>query len=145
MSFGLCNALAIFQSCMIAIFFNIVEKCIEVFMDDFSAFGASFDGCLSILEMVLKRCKEINLVLNWEKCHFMVQESIVLGHQILHEGIQVDKEKILVIEKLSLPTSKKGIKSFLGHAKFYRRFIKVFLKIRKPLRLLEKTFISISL
>ncbi len=80
-----------------------------------------------------------NLVLNWEKCHFMVKEGIVLGHKIFEKGIEVDKAKIEVIEKLEPPKSVKGIRSFLGHAGFYRRFIKDFSKISKPLcNLLEK-------
>ncbi|XP_022892004.1 uncharacterized protein LOC111406872 [Olea europaea var. sylvestris] len=139
MPFGLCNAPATFQRCMMAIFSDMVEKCIEVFMDDFSVFGASFDGCLNNLEIVLKRCEETNLVLNLEKCHFMVQEGIILGHRISHKRIEVDKAKIQVIEKLPSPPSVKGIMSFLGHVEFYRRFIKDFLKITKPLcSLLEK-------
>jgi len=64
----------------------------------------------------MRRCEETNLVLNWEKCHFMVREGIVLGHKISAEGIQVDKAKIEVIEKLSPPTNVKGIRSFLVHA-----------------------------
>ncbi|XP_022864670.1 uncharacterized protein LOC111384595, partial [Olea europaea var. sylvestris] len=75
----------------------------------------------------------MNLVLNWEKCHFMVQDGIVLGHKVSAKGIEVDKAKIQVIEKLPLPTSLKGVRSFLGHAGFYRRFIKDFSKITKPL------------
>ena len=58
----------------------MVEKTIEVFMDDFSVLGNSFDYCLENLRSVLVRCEETNLVLNWEKCHFMVQEGIVHGH-----------------------------------------------------------------
>ncbi|XP_020203761.1 uncharacterized protein LOC109789258 [Cajanus cajan] len=133
MPFGLCNAPATFQRCMLAIFSDLVEKCIEVFMDDFSVFGSSFDTCLDNLDTVLKRCVETNLVLNWEKCHFMVTEGIVLGHKISCRGIEVDKAKIEVIEKLPPPVNVKGIKSFLGHAGFYRRFIKDFSKIAKPL------------
>ncbi|XP_057754687.1 uncharacterized protein LOC130974001, partial [Arachis stenosperma] len=98
MPFGLCNAPATFQRCMLSIFSDMVEKFIEVFMDDFSVFGDSFNTCLHHLTLVLKRCQETNLVLNWEKCHFMVPEGIVLGH-----------------------------------AGFYRRFIKDFSKIAKPL------------
>jgi len=75
MPFGLCNALATFQRCMLAIFVDMVEKSIEVFMDDFSVFGTSFECCLKNLEMVLQRCVETNLVLNWEKCHFMVEKA----------------------------------------------------------------------
>ncbi|CAM8961152.1 unnamed protein product [Rhodiola kirilowii] len=94
MPFGLCNAPGTFQRCMMSIFSDYIEKCIEVFMDDFSIHGSSFDNCLTNLSNVLARCIETNLVLNWEKCHFMVQE---------------------------------------GHAGFYRRFIKDFSKIAKPL------------
>nr|KYP43853.1 Retrovirus-related Pol polyprotein from transposon 17.6 [Cajanus cajan] len=133
MPFGLCNAPATFQRCMLAIFADLVEKCIEVFMDDFSVFGSSYDVCLENLELVLKRCIDTNLVLNWEKCHFMVQEGIVLGHQISARGIEVDKAKVDVIEKLPPPINVKGVRSFLGHAGFYRRFIKDFSKIAKPL------------
>ena len=79
---------------MMAIFSDMVEKTIEVFMDDFSILGDSFDNCLENLRSVLIRCEEINLVLNWEKCHFMVQEGIVLRHQISTRGIEVDKAKL---------------------------------------------------
>jgi len=74
-SFGLCNAPVTFQRCMLAIFSNLVEKCIKVFVDDFSFFGPSFDSCLGNLDIMLKGCIETNLILNWEKCHFMVQVS----------------------------------------------------------------------
>ena len=78
-------------------------------MDDFSVYGKSFDGCLENLEKVLKRCQEVDLVLNWEKCHFMVREGIVLGHRILERGIEVDRAKIEVIEQLPPPTNIKAI------------------------------------
>ncbi|CAL0334640.1 unnamed protein product [Lupinus luteus] len=133
MPFGLCNAPATFQRCMLAIFSDLVEQCIEVFMDDFSVFGSSFETCLANLDIVLQRCVETNLVLNWEKCHFMVTEGVVLGHKISSRGIEVDKAKIEVIKDLPPPLNVKGIRSFLGHAGFYRRFIKDFSKIAKPL------------
>lgn len=139
MPFGLCNAPATFQRCMIAIFHDMIEESMEVFMDDFSVFGDSFKSCLVNLDKMLRRCEEANLVLNWEKCHFMVKEGIVLGHKVSGAGLEVDKSKIDVIEKLPPPTNIKGIRSFLGHADFYRRFIKDFSKITKPLtKLLEK-------
>ncbi|CAM8950971.1 unnamed protein product [Rhodiola kirilowii] len=133
MPFGLCNAPGTFQRCMMSIFCDYIEKCIEVFMDDFSIHGSSFDDCLANLSNVLARCIETNLVLNWEKCHFMVQEGIVLGHLVSKRGVEVDKAKIQVIEQLPPPKNQKGIRSFLGHAGFYRRFIKDFSKIAKPL------------
>ncbi|CAL1412644.1 unnamed protein product [Linum trigynum] len=137
--FGLCNAPATFQRCMLAIFDRLVGEIMEVFMDDFSVYGDSFSHCLHNLELVLKRCEETNLALSWEKCHFMVREGIVLGHKISKQGIEVDRAKIETISKLPPPISVKGIRSFLGHAGFYRRFIKDFSKIALPLtKLLEK-------
>nr|GEY88956.1 reverse transcriptase domain-containing protein [Tanacetum cinerariifolium] len=112
---------------------------IKVFMDDFSVFGNSFQTCLSYLEKMLKRCEDTNLCLNWENSHFMVKEGIVLGHKISKNGIEFDKAKVEVIAKLPHPTTVKGIRSFLGHVSFYRRFIQDFSKIARPMtRLLEK-------
>ncbi|GKA91441.1 reverse transcriptase domain-containing protein [Tanacetum coccineum] len=124
---------------MMAIFHDMIEETMEVFMDYFSVFGDSFSSCLSHLDKMLKRCKDINLVLNWEKCHFMVKEGIVLGHKISKSGIEVDKAKVDVIAKLPHPTFVQGIRSFLGHVGFYRRFIQDFSKIARPMtHLLEK-------
>nr|GEY12852.1 DNA-directed DNA polymerase [Tanacetum cinerariifolium] len=110
MSFTLCNAPETFQRCMMAIFHDMIEQTMEVFMDDFS-----------------------------EKSHSMVKEGIVLGHKISKKGIEVDKAKIKVISKLPHPTTIKGIRGFLGHVGFYRRFIKDFSKISRPMtHLLEK-------
>ncbi|GJR15591.1 reverse transcriptase domain-containing protein [Tanacetum coccineum] len=110
MPFGLCNAPGTFQRCMMAIFHDMIKKMMEVFMDDFS-----------------------------EKSHFMVKEGIVLGHKISKNRIEVDKAKVDVIAKLPHPTTVKGVRSFLGHAGFYRRFIKDFSKISRPMtHLLEK-------
>ncbi|GJZ17031.1 reverse transcriptase domain-containing protein, partial [Tanacetum coccineum] len=125
--------------CMMAIFHDMIEETMEVFMDDFSVFGDSFSSCLSHLDKMLKRCEDTNLVLNWEKCHFMVKEGIVLGHKISKSGIEVDKAKVDVIAKLPHSTSVKGIRSFLGHAGFYHRFIQDFSKIARPMtHILEK-------
>ncbi|GKC07023.1 DNA-directed DNA polymerase [Tanacetum coccineum] len=124
---------------MMAIFHDMIEETMEVFMDNFSVFGDYFSSCLSHLDKMLKRCEDTNLVLNWEKCHFMVKEGIVLGHKISKSGIEVDKAKVDVIDKLPHPTSVKGVRSFLGHAGFYRRFIHDFSKLARPMtHLLEK-------
>ncbi|GJZ73766.1 reverse transcriptase domain-containing protein [Tanacetum coccineum] len=103
---------------MMAIFHDMIEKTIEVFMDDFLVFGDSFSSCLANLDKMLKRCEDTKLALNWEKSHFIVKEGIVLGHKISRKGIEVDKAKV---------------------AGFYRRFIKDFSKISRPMtHLLEK-------
>ncbi|GJT56278.1 reverse transcriptase domain-containing protein [Tanacetum coccineum] len=98
-----------YGTCMMAIFYDMIEETMEVFMDDFSVFSDSFSSCLSHLDKMLKRCEETNLVINWEKCHFMVKEGIVLGHKISKSGIEVDRAKVDVIAKLPHPTSVKGV------------------------------------
>ncbi|GJZ39436.1 reverse transcriptase domain-containing protein [Tanacetum coccineum] len=106
MPFGLCNAPGTFQRCIMAIFHDMIEKTMEVFMDDFLVFG---------------------------------DKGIVLGHKISKSEIEVDREKVDVIAKLPHPTTVKGVRSFLGHAGFYRRFIQDFSKIARPMtHLLEK-------
>ena len=87
---------------MTAIFSDFCEKIVDIFMDDFSVYGTSFDDCLSNLDRVLQRCEETNIVLNWEKCHFMVNEGIVLGHKISQKGIEVDNAKVDAIEKMKI-------------------------------------------
>nr|GEW51816.1 reverse transcriptase domain-containing protein [Tanacetum cinerariifolium] len=114
--FSLCNALGTFQRCMMSIFHDMIEKTMEVFMDDFLVFGDSFSSCLTNLDKMLNRCEETNLVLNWEKCHFMCRKGIVLGHIISKSGIEVNRAKVDVIAKLPHPTTVKGVRSFLGHA-----------------------------
>nr|GFB34754.1 reverse transcriptase domain-containing protein [Tanacetum cinerariifolium] len=140
MPFGLCNAPGTFQRCMMAIFHDMIEQTMEVFIDDFLVFRNSFSTCLTNLEKkMLKRCEDTKLALNWEKSHFMVKKGIVLGHKISKKGTEVDKAKIKIISELPHPTTVKGIRSFLGHAGFYRRFIKDFSKISRPMtHLLEK-------
>ncbi|XP_062094099.1 uncharacterized protein LOC133800154 [Humulus lupulus] len=111
----------------------------RVFMDDFSVYGDSFDKCHHNLTLVLQCCIETNIVLNWGKCHFMVNQGIVLGHVISVKSIEVDKAKINLIRSLPPPTSMGEVRYFLGHAGFYRRLIKVFSKIATPLcNLLQK-------
>ena len=108
-------------------------------MDDVTIYGGSFEECLINLETVLHRCIEKNLVLNWEKCHFKVNQGIVLGHIISKKRIEVNKAKIEIISKLPSPMNVKTVRQFLGYAGFYRRYIKDFSKISKPLyKLLEK-------
>ncbi|KAK9187298.1 hypothetical protein WN944_018690 [Citrus x changshan-huyou] len=98
------------QRCMLSIFSVMVERFLEVFINDFSVFGDSFDQCLHHLTLVLQRCIEKNLVLNWEKCHFMVKQGIVLGHIISSKGIEVDKAKEFDLEF----KDKKGTKNVVA-------------------------------
>jgi len=114
---------------MMSLFSDMVERFFKIFMDDFSIYRDSFDQCLHHLELVLQCCAEKILTLNWEKYHFMVRHGIVFVHEISKKGIEVDKFKIKVIVKLPMPKYIKDIRSFLGYAGFYCRFIKDFSKI----------------
>ncbi|RDX97883.1 Retrovirus-related Pol polyprotein from transposon opus, partial [Mucuna pruriens] len=100
---------------MISIFSELLESCVEVFMDDFTMYGHSFMACLESLSIVLDRYIETNLVLNFEKCHFMVTKGIVLGYLMSNRGIEVDKAKIDIISSLSHRASVQEVHSFLGH------------------------------
>jgi hypothetical protein len=124
---------------MMVVFSEFIEEIVEVFMDDFFVYGKTFMDCLANVDKVLIRCVEVDLVLNWEKCHIMVKQGIVLGHVIFERGIEVDKAKLEMVEQLPPLTDVKPLRSFLGHAGFFRRFIKDFSKITKPLtHLLQK-------
>ena len=92
-----------------SIFSDYIEEIMEVFMDDSSVYGETFNDCLENLDKVLQRCEEKHLVLNWEKCHFMVRKGIVLGHLVSERGIEVDRGKTQVIEQLPPPTNVKGV------------------------------------
>jgi hypothetical protein len=137
--FGLCNAPTTFQRAFLAIFVDLVHDCVEVYMDDFSVHGDSFDKSLKILEKFLIRCIETNLSLSNEKCFMMLTEGVVLGHHISSSRITVDPTKIQIIVNLPEPISQKYVRSFLGYTSYYRRFIENFSKIDFPLfKLLAK-------
>ena len=104
MPFGLCNAPATFQRCMMAIFFDFCEKICEVFMDDFSIYGSSFDDCLSNLERVLQRCEDTSLVLNKEKCHFM---ALPWGINFLKEVLKLIKPRLMLLKRCHVPRTSK--------------------------------------
>ncbi|RDX88055.1 Retrovirus-related Pol polyprotein, partial [Mucuna pruriens] len=117
MSFGLFNSLSTFRRCMINILLDLLEDCMEVFMDDFTVYAKSFDKCLDNLSRVLRRCIDSNLILNFEKCHFMVTEGIILKHLVSARGIEVNKSKVHYFV-LSNPAFVQEVRSFLGHAGF---------------------------
>nr|GEV51195.1 reverse transcriptase domain-containing protein [Tanacetum cinerariifolium] len=113
MPFGLCNAPTTFQRCMLAIFHDMIKESVEVFMDDLSFFGNSFNKCLNNLHKMLQCCKDAYLLLNYVKCHFMVKEGIVLGHKVSGAGLEVDMAKIDVISQISPPTNMKEARTVL--------------------------------
>ena len=107
MPIGLCNAPATFQRCMMAIFSDFYEMICEVLMDDFSVYGSSFDDYLSNLDRVLQRCENTSLVLNWEKCHFMVNEGIVSGIKSPREVLKLTKPKLMLLKRCHVPRTSK--------------------------------------
>ena len=113
-------------------------------MDDFFIFGNDFESCLAHLTKILEVCVRKRLVLSWEKSHFMVREGVVLRHIVSGKRLEVDKDKIEVIQNLPLPGTVRDLRSFLMHISFYRRFIQDFVKVSKPLTTLlfkDKDFI----
>ena len=129
---------------MTAIFSDFLGDSLEVFMDNFSVLGNDFDSCLAHLTKILEVCVRKRSVLSWEKSHFMVREGVVLVHLVSGKGLEVDKAKIEVIQNLPLPTNLRDLCSFLGHVGFYRRFIRDFAKVSKPLTTLlckDKDFV----
>lgn len=110
----------------------------EICMDDFTAYGTTFEEAKINLEKFLKRCQEYNISLNSEKCFMMMKEGVVLGHFISSQGIQVDQAKIVVISTFPTPQKQKDVRSFLGHTGYYRRFINDFSQIATPLYTLLK-------
>lgn len=98
---------------------DFIDDIMEDFMDDFYVCGLSFENCLANLKKIIERCVKVKLVLNWEKCDFMVKEGIVLGHLVSARGIEVDRAKIQVIENLQPPQTVREVRIFLGHTGFY--------------------------
>ena len=124
MPFRLCNAPATFQRCMMSMFSDLAEEVMEVFMDDFTVYGSNFEHCLQNLGTVLHKCQDKNLALNWEKCHFMVIEGIVLRHRIYAARLEVDQAKVSIIKTFLPPKTVKGIRGFLGHLVFIEDLLK---------------------
>lgn len=131
--FGLCNAPATFQRVVLSIFSELVHDAVEIYMDDFTPYGANFQEALSNLEKVLTKCIEMNLSLSPEKCEFLMNKGTVLGHTISCQGLQVDPNKIVLIKKVPPPQKVRDVRSFLGLAGYYRRFIKDFSKLASPM------------
>jgi hypothetical protein len=142
--FGLCNAPTTFQRAIIGIFSDMVNDCMEIFMDEFTPYRTDFDEALANLEKVLKRGIQSHLSLSIEKCHMMMRKGVVLGHYISYAGIQVDPTKIQVILNIPTPSTPKEVRSILGYVGYYRRFIKKNSKLSSPLFFLLKKDVDLS-
>lgn len=131
--FGLFNSLATFQREILRIFAELVHDSVEVYMDDLTPYGCDFLEALSNPGKVLRKCIEMNLSLSSEKCEFLMNAGTVLGHLISQEGIQVDLNNISIIKRAPTPQKQRDVRSFMGLAGYYRRFIKDFSKVSSPL------------
>jgi hypothetical protein len=131
--FGLCNASTTFQRVVLAIFYDLTNDCVQIYMDDFTVHGYDFQEDLISLEKVLIRCRETNLSLSNENSKMMLTKGIVLGHHISSYGMRVDPAKIHIITQIKLPSSQKEVQNLLGHAGYYRRFIHNFTSLATPL------------
>ena len=137
--------LARFNYAWLVFFSEYIENRMEVFMDGFTVYGSLFDAWLNSLSMALERRIETGLALNYEQCHFMVKQGIILGHIIFKKGIVVDLAKIDVISTRPYTSCICEIRSFLGHAGFCRCFIKDFSKIALSLSIFLKNDLTFNL
>jgi hypothetical protein len=123
---------------MSAIFHGFCEEIMEVFMDDFSVYGTSFDNCLHNLDKVLQRCEETNLVLNLDKCHFMVNEGIVLGQKSLKEALKLIEQRLKQLRKCPVPGMLKVFAVFLVMLVFIGGLLKISLRFQSLLLIFFK-------
>ena len=138
MPFGLTNAPATFMRLMSSVLGNLEwERCL-VYLDDVIVFGSSFETCISNLEEVLKRLDEAGLKLKPSKCSLFQKEVSFLGHIVGGEGIRCDPAKVAAVQEWPSPTNASEIRSFLGLANYYKRFVKNFSQIALPLTTLTQ-------
>lgn len=133
MPFGLKNAPATFQRAMNSILGDLIGKICYVYLDDVIVFGRCLKSHLMNLEKVLERLENANLKIQLDKCEFLKRNCEFLGHTITPEGIKPNSDKIKEIENWKLPTSEKQIKQFLGLLGYYRKFIRDYAKLTKPM------------
>jgi hypothetical protein len=139
MSFGLTNAPTYFMYLMNKVFMEYLDKFVVVFIDDILIFFKMEEEHEKYLRLVLEKLRSNQLYAKFSKCEFWLTEVAFLGHVISTVGVSVDPGKVKDVLNWMPPTSASEIQSFLGLAGYYRRFIKDFSKLAKPMmKLLEK-------
>jgi hypothetical protein len=136
--FGLCNAPAIFERLMEMVLRGLQwERCL-VYLDDIICFGSDFDGAKENLKMVLQKLKNAGLKLKPKKCNLFQKKVAFLGHVVSQEGVECDPDKIDAVKHWPVPTNVTEVRSFLGLASYYRKFIPKFSHVAGPMTELTK-------
>ena len=138
MPFGLMNPPISFQTLMSGVLRELSFKSVLVYIDDVLIYSRDFDSHLKDLSLVFQKLRQAGLTLEPSKCHFAVKQLKFLGHVISKNGVEVDPEKTRIVSEFPVPRKQKHVRSFLGMANYYRRFIQNFSKIASPLYALLK-------
>nr|AAM08795.1 Putative retroelement [Oryza sativa Japonica Group]AAP52970.1 retrotransposon protein, putative, Ty3-gypsy subclass [Oryza sativa Japonica Group] len=138
MSFGLTNAPAFFMNLMNKVFMEFLDKFVVVFIDDILIYSKSEEEHEQHLRLVLEKLKEHQLYAKFSKCDFWLTEVKFLGHVITAQGVAVDPSNVESVTKWTPPKTVSQIRSFLGLAGYYRRFIENFSRIARPMTQLLK-------
>ena len=132
------NAPNSFQTLMSGVLRELSFKSVLVYIDDVLIYSRDFDSHLKDLSLVFQKLRQAGLTLEPSKCHFTVKQLKFLGHVISKNGVEVDPEKTRIVSEFPVPRKQKQVRSFLGMANYYRRFIQNFSKIASPLYALLK-------
>ena len=138
MPFGLCNGPATFQRLMETVLVGLSRNCCMVYLDDVLVVGRSFVEHLDNLRKVFERFRDANLKLKPEKCCLAGSEVVYLGYVVSKKGVSADSNKIKAVQSFPQPHDLSSLRSFLGFASYYRRFVPCFSKIADPLYALTR-------